>query len=71
VTSVEEDLDSIVVNEAAEQTVHPMGNSGSLGANVPGKPRAFMRHVRFPPDVVNVAKCEEVVAKSQKGFSFL
>ncbi len=54
------------VNEAADATLFPQGNSWYIGANVPGKPRVFMPYtggVRAYRE-----KCEEVVGNSYEGF---
>lgn len=37
------------VNEVAEQTLYPQGNSWYVGANMPGKPRVFMPYVAGVP----------------------
>lgn len=33
------------VNEVAHRTLYPRANSWYMGANVPGKPRVFMRYI--------------------------
>lgn len=54
------------VNEAANATLYPEGNSWYLGANIPGKTRVFM------PFVAGVdlyrRLCEEVTAAGYAGF---
>jgi cyclohexanone monooxygenase len=56
------------VQEAANATLYPRGDSWYMGANIPGKPRLFM------PYIGGVGKyrriCEEVVAQGYKGFRF-
>jgi cyclohexanone monooxygenase len=37
------------VNEVADQTLYPQGNSWYVGANMPGKPRVFMPYVAGVP----------------------
>ena len=34
------------INETAEQTLYPQTNSWYVGANIPGKPRQFLAHLR-------------------------
>ena len=34
------------INEMAEQTLYPLTNSWYMGANIPGKPRQFLAHLR-------------------------
>jgi cyclohexanone monooxygenase len=54
------------VNEVANATLYPQGNSWYVGANIPGKPRVFMPYVggvgRYRQ------KCTEVAAKGYEGF---
>jgi hypothetical protein len=54
------------VNDVADRTVFPVGNSWYLGANVPGKPRVFMPYVggvgRYR------AICDKVAAAGYTGF---
>lgn len=55
------------VNEMAGLTLLPTCNSWYLGANIPGKPRAFLPYLGFP---AYVEKCREVVAHGYEGFAF-
>ena len=54
------------VNEVANRTLFPVGNSWYLGANVPGKPRVFMPYIggvgRYR------AICDQVAAAGYAGF---
>jgi cyclohexanone monooxygenase len=56
------------VNQLANATLFPKGNSWYLGANVPGKPRVFMPYVggvgRYREE------CSEIAASNYKGFQF-
>ena len=54
------------VNELAEKTLYPAGNSWYLGANIPGKARVFMPYVGGigPYD----AKCCDVRDNDYQGF---
>ena len=54
------------VNEAANQTLYPVGNSWYVGANIPGKPRMFMPLFGFP---AYVQRCAEVQQQGYTGFS--
>ncbi len=56
------------VNELANTTLFPRGNSWYLGANIPGKPRIFMP---YSGGVGKYRKeCQEVVEQGYKGFVF-
>ncbi len=55
------------VNEIAEFTLFPKGNSWYLGANVPGKPRVFMPYIAGVDAYREV--CEGVAADGYRGFS--
>ncbi|WP_344596053.1 NAD(P)/FAD-dependent oxidoreductase [Actinomadura vinacea] len=55
------------VNEVAEETLYPVGNSWYLGANVPGKPRVFMPYVGGVGRYRRI--CDEVAAKGYEGFA--
>jgi cyclohexanone monooxygenase len=55
------------VNEIAGRTLYPTCNSWYLGANIPGKPRAFMPYLGFP---ACKQKCDEVAANDYEGFCF-
>ena len=56
------------VNELANATLYPLGNSWYVGANIPGKPRVFMPYVggvgRYRQ------KCTEIAANGYEGFRF-
>ncbi|MBT5773984.1 MAG: NAD(P)/FAD-dependent oxidoreductase [Dehalococcoidia bacterium] len=55
------------VNDIASKTLFPLANSWYLGANIPGKPRAFMP---YPGGVGNYrAKCDEVTANGYEGYT--
>jgi cation diffusion facilitator CzcD-associated flavoprotein CzcO len=56
------------VNELADLTLFPKGNSWYLGANVPGKPRVFMPYIGG----VGVYRgiCDSVAADEYRGFVF-
>ena len=55
------------VDDGAAITLYPTANSWYMGANVPGKPRAFLPYVAGV-DVYRAA-CDEVVARGYLGFS--
>jgi cyclohexanone monooxygenase len=55
------------VNEAANKTLYPVGNSWYIGANMPGKPRVFMPYVAGVPTYRRVI--EGVAAKGYEGYS--
>ncbi|MDB5829571.1 MAG: Cyclohexanone monooxygenase [Variovorax sp.] len=55
------------VNEAADKTLYPIGNSWYVGANMPGKPRVFMPYVAGVPAYRRII--EDVAAKGYEGFS--
>ncbi|HLG78992.1 MAG TPA: NAD(P)/FAD-dependent oxidoreductase [Ktedonobacteraceae bacterium] len=56
------------VNELANTTLFPRGNSWYLGASIPGKPRIFMP---YSGGVGKYRKeCQEVVEQGYKGFVF-
>ena len=56
------------VNQLANATLFPQGNSWYLGANVPGKPRVFMPYVggvgRYREE------CTEIASNGYRGFEF-
>ncbi len=56
------------VNEVANATLYPQGNSWYVGANIPGKPRVFMPYVggvgRYRQ------KCTDIAANGYEGFRF-
>lgn len=55
------------VDALAAATLYPTCNSWYLGANIPGKPRAFLAHLGFP---AYVQRCEAVAAAGYEGFVF-
>ena len=55
------------VNEVADQTLYPIGNSWYVGANMPGKPRVFMPYVAGVPAYRRII--EGVAAKGYEGFA--
>ncbi|HEY1777227.1 MAG TPA: NAD(P)/FAD-dependent oxidoreductase [Solirubrobacteraceae bacterium] len=55
------------VNEAAAATLYPRANSWYIGANVPGKPRAFMPYVGGVG--AYRAICDRVSASGYQGFA--
>ncbi|WP_412518078.1 flavin-containing monooxygenase [Actinomadura madurae] len=54
------------VNEVANATLYPLGNSWYLGANVPGKPRVFMPYVGGVGRYRQI--CADVAARQYDGF---
>jgi len=54
------------VNDVAESSLYPRGNSWYLGANIPGKPRVFMPYLGFPP---YADKCKAVADNGYQGFA--
>lgn len=56
------------VNEVADMTLFPRGNSWYLGANVPGKPRVFMPYLAGAGVYREI--CDGVAADGYRGFSF-
>ena len=55
------------VDDGASITLYPTANSWYMGANVPGKPRAFLPYVAGVDNYR--AACDEVVARDYLGFS--
>jgi len=55
------------VNEAADKTLYPIGNSWYVGANIAGKPRVFMPFVAGVPTYRRII--EDVAAKGYEGYS--
>jgi len=55
------------VNDVANATLFPLGNSWYLGANVPGKPRVFMPYVGGVGHYRQV--CNDVAANDYQGFT--
>jgi cyclohexanone monooxygenase len=56
------------VNEVADRTLYPIGNSWYVGANIPGKPRIFMPYVAGVPAYRQII--DEVAKKNYDGFLF-
>jgi cyclohexanone monooxygenase len=56
------------VNEVADRTLYPIGNSWYVGANIPGKPRIFMPYVAGVPAYRQII--DEVAQKNYDGFLF-
>ncbi len=54
------------VNEVANATLYPIGNSWYLGANVPGKPRVFMPYIGGVGRYRQI--CAEVASDGYRGF---
>lgn len=57
------------VNEIADATLYPYGNSWYLGANIAGKPRIFMPYVGGVDRYKR--KCDAVAQNGYEGFSLL
>ena len=56
------------VNEVASRTLFPTANSWYMGANIPGKPRAFLPYVGGLQNYTVI--CEQVVSEGYKGLHF-
>ncbi len=56
------------VNEVASKTLFPTTNSWYMGANIPGKPRAFLPYVGGFSNYTGI--CEKVISENYKGFHF-
>ena len=56
------------VNEVASKTLFPTTNSWYMGANIPGKPRAFLPYVGGFATYTGI--CEKVISENYKGFHF-
>ena len=54
------------VNEVASKTLFPSTNSWYMGANIPGKPRAFLPYIGGFGNYSAI--CEQVVADNYRGF---
>ena len=54
------------VNEVASKTLFPTTNSWYMGANIPGKPRAFLPYIGGFANYTVI--CEQVVTDGYKGF---
>ncbi len=57
------------VNEVASKTLFPTTNSWYMGANIPGKPRAFLPYVGGFANYTAI--CEKVISENYKGFDFI
>ena len=55
------------INEMANQTLYPQTNSWYVGANIPGKPRQFLAHLRGSQ---YFDRLNEVVENDFEGFTF-
>jgi cation diffusion facilitator CzcD-associated flavoprotein CzcO len=55
------------INEAANQTLYPLTDSWYMGANIPGKPRQFLAHLRGSQ---YFEQLEQVAQKDYEGFTF-
>ncbi len=53
------------INDIANHTLYPQTNSWYMGANIPGKPRQFLGHLRGSQ---YFDRLEEVAAKDYEGF---
>jgi cyclohexanone monooxygenase len=69
VEATEEAQDAWVahVNDVANMTLFPKGNSWYVGANIPGKLRMFLPYIGGYP--VYVQKCNKVAANGYEGFA--
>ena len=56
------------VNEVASRTLFPTANSWYMGANIPGKPRAFLPYVGGLQNYTVI--CEQVVSEGYRGLHF-
>jgi cyclohexanone monooxygenase len=55
------------INEIADRTLYPLANSWYMGANIPGKPRQFLGHLRGSQ---YFDRLSEVAEAGYKGFVF-
>ena len=55
------------INTMANQTLYPLTNSWYVGANIPGKPRQFLAHLRGSQ---YFDRLNEVAQKGYEGFVF-
>jgi len=55
------------INQMADQTLYPLTNSWYVGANIPGKPRQFLAHVRGSQ---YFDRLNEVTEAGYEGFNF-
>ena len=55
------------INGIAERTLYPRTNSWYMGANIPGKPRQFLGHLRGSQ---YFDRLEEIAAQDYEGFRF-
>ena len=54
------------INDIAERTLYPRTNSWYMGANIPGKPRQFLGHLRGSQ---YFDRLSEVAGAGYEGFS--
>jgi cation diffusion facilitator CzcD-associated flavoprotein CzcO len=66
-TTEAEDAWCAHVEETGKTTLYPLADSWYMGANVPGKPRAFMPYVGGVGAYRRI--CDEVAAKGYEGFA--
>jgi cyclohexanone monooxygenase len=57
------------VNDLGSATLHKHADSWYMGANIPGKPRAFMPYVGGVGEYRKI--CDTVAELGYRGFSFL
>jgi cyclohexanone monooxygenase len=57
------------VNEVVNMTLFPGANSWYMGANIAGKPRAFLPYLSMDGVGGYRKKCDEVAAKGYEGFA--
>jgi len=55
------------INEIADRTLYPQTNSWYMGANIPGKPRQFLGHLRGS---AYFDRLSEVAERGYEGFEF-
>jgi cation diffusion facilitator CzcD-associated flavoprotein CzcO len=55
------------INEIADRTLYPQTNSWYMGANIPGKPRQFLGHLRGS---AYFDRLSEVAERGYEGFDF-
>jgi cyclohexanone monooxygenase len=58
------------VNETVNMTLFPGANSWYMGANIVGKPRAFLPYLSMDGVGGYRKRCDEVAAKGYEGFAF-
>ena len=55
------------INDIADHTLYPLTNSWYVGANIPGKPRQFLGHLRGSQ---YFDRLNEVAENDYEGFAF-